>query len=452
LSDLDYDAVIVGAGLGGLMTATGLLHEGKRKVLILEKSTFIGGKYTELKYKGYKVTTGSWTSMGSRSHIDRFCKEVGANIEYITLRQMKKKGIGPGLFGKLRYNNGSEYLPNSAFNIPLSDEESEEFTKLMMGMAAKELKGIDRSKNVSLRQYCENFTKSEKIMRILDSLVGTASCLNSDTIPASEFKIIMDDGFLMASGKFGFPVGGIKGIIDSLEKVILEKGGVIRTKSNVSKIIIDNNEAKGVELSDGETIYSDIVVHNAGPKRLLWLGGRNKFPSKFVKKIDNLIPVECVAIILGLNKPITKDVPLILPPDCERIAGIFVPTFFDKSLAPPEKTMIDVFCPFKTQNVKKEVDLAIEDLENLYPGILDNSNVDFQQNMIFYKDTPAAESGQTFNQTGDDRIDPKTPVDNLYFVGFDAYGSGIAGDLIPLGVRKALDYILETEKWLKIYI
>ncbi|MFX1452429.1 MAG: hypothetical protein ACFFCM_16435, partial [Promethearchaeota archaeon] len=207
-----------------------------------------------------------------------------------------------------------------------------------------------------------------------------------------------------------------------------------------------------VELSDGTTINSKIVAHNAGAKRLLRLGGRKNFPKELVKKIDSLIPVECAAIILGLNKPISKDVPMIFPPDCERAVGIFEPTFFDPGVAPPGKTMIDVFCPFKTKNVKKEVDLALEDLQNLYPGILDKSNLDFQQNMIFYKDNPAAETAQTFNQTGTDRIDPKTPVNNLYFVGFDAHGSGVAGDLIPIGVRKALDYILKTEKWLKVTI
>ena len=276
LQEKPYEAIIVGSGLGGLMTSAGLLHAGKRRILILEKSTFIGGKYTEFTYKGYKITSGSWTSMGEKSHIDRFCQEVGANVEHITLRQMKKKGIGPGLLGKVRYNNGKEFIPSSAFNI-FSEKETEELTKLMMGLAAKELKGIDRSKNISLKQYADNFTKSEEIIKILDSIVGTASGLVSKTIPASEFKIIMDDGFGLASGRFGFPVGGVKAIIDSLEKVIREKGGEIRTKTNVEKIIIDDNDAKGVELSDGETIYSDIVVHNAGSKRLLRLGGKSNF-------------------------------------------------------------------------------------------------------------------------------------------------------------------------------
>ena len=449
MSEKAYDAIIIGAGIGGLMTAAGLLKAGK-KVLILEKGTFIGGKYTELDYKGYKVTTGSWTGMGRQSHIDRFCRDVGAKVEYITLSDMKRKGVGQGLLGKIRFNNGKEMIPLLSEQSVFSDEELYEFTKIMMGISAKKLSGIDRSKNISSREFAENFTKSDAVIKVLDSIIGVASGLNTDLMPASEFKVITDEGFGLAFAKFGFVKGGVKGYIDALEKVIRENRGEIRIKSNVKKILIDDNCASGVELSNGETIYSKIVVHNAGARRLLTLGGRKNFPSTLIKKIDNLVPVNCAAIIMGLKKPISKDVPMIFSPDCERVVGLFEPTFFDPSVAPPGRTMIDAFCPFKTKNVKKEIDLAVEDLQNLYPGILDASNVDFQQNMIFHKENPAAECAQTFNQTGDDRIDPRTPVDNLYFVGFDAHGSGVAGDLIPIGVRKALNYILHTEKWIKV--
>lgn len=446
----DYDAIVIGAGLGGLMAAAGLIKTGKR-VLILEKATFIGGKYTEFDYKGYKVTTGAWTSMGKNSHIDRFCREVGADIKYITLKEMQKKG-GSGLLGKLRYKNGKEYMPTSTQNTPLSELEMQEFTKLMMGLAAKELKGMDRSKNISMRQYAKNFTKSEKIIRILNSIIGTASGLDVDTIPASEFKIILDEGFGLTSGKFGFPAGGTKSIINALEKVIKDNGGLIKTRCNVNKIYIDDNSATGVELSSGESISSDIVIHNAGPKMLLDLGGINNFPSEFVKRIKSFIPVQALAIILGLNNPISTDVPMIFTPDCERITGIFEPTFFDSSIAPPGKSMIDVFCPLKSKNIKKETDIAIKDLQDLYPNILDPSNLDFQQNMAFYGEFPAAEAAQALGQVGDDRIDPKLPVKNLFLVGAEAKGSGVAGDLIPLGVRKALNLILKTDNWLKIPI
>ncbi len=444
----DYDAIIIGAGIGGLMTAAGLLKAGK-KVLMLEKGTFIGGKYTELNYKGYKVTTGSWTGMGKRSHIDRFCRDLGANVKYTTLKDMKMKGIGQGILGKIRLNNGNEMIPLISEEKIISDEEMYQFAQIMMAISAKKLPNIDRSKNISTREFAENYTRSETVIRFLDSIIGVASGLNTNSMPASEFKVITDEGFGLAFAKFGYCKGGVKGYIDALEKIINAYGGEIRTKSNVKKIIIDDNCASGVELSNGEIISSKIVVHNAGARRLLTLGGRKNFPSILIKKIDSLVPVDCVAIILGLKKPVSKDVPMIFTPDCERVVGLFEPTFFDQSVAPPNRTMIDAFCPFKSKNIKKEIDLAIEDLQTLYPDILDTSNVDFQQNMIFHKETPAAECAQTFNQTGNDRIDPKTPVDNLYFVGFDAHGSGVAGDLIPIGVRKALNYILLSEKWIK---
>jgi phytoene dehydrogenase-like protein len=446
-----HDMVIIGAGLGGLMTAAGLV-QAKKKVLVLEKAAFIGGKYTEIDYKGYKVTTGAWTNMGRNSHIDRFCQEVGAHVDYITLKQIRKERGTPGLLGKIRYKNGKEFLPTSTLNSPFSESEMQEFSKVMIGLVSNELKGIDRSKNVSVFDYAKNFTNSDKIIKLLDSLIGIASGLNSKTIPASEYKIILDDGFGIASGSFGFPVGGVKSIIDALEKVIIDKGGEIRTKSAVKKILIDSNSATGVQLEDGESIYSDLIINNSGPRNLLKLCGRNKLPSSFLKQVDSLIPVEALAIICGLNKPLSENVPMIITPDCDRIAGIFQPTFFDPSVAPPGKTMIDIFAPFKTKDIKKEIDLTVKDLEELYPGILDPSNLDFQLNMVFAGDFPAAEGAQTFRQTGNDRIDPKLPINDLFMVGAEAIGSGVAADLIPIGVRKALSYILKTEKWLKTTI
>jgi hypothetical protein len=60
--------------------------------------------------------------------------------------------------------------------------------------------------------------------------------------------------------------------------------------------------------------------------------------------------------------------------------------------------------------------------------------------MFFVGTWPGTESGQTFGQTGDHRLDPATPIQNCYLVGMDVQGSGVAGDLIPLGVRRVLEY------------
>jgi hypothetical protein len=45
-------------------------------------------------------------------------------------------------------------------------------------------------------------------------------------------------------------------------------------------------------------------------------------------------------------------------------------------------------------------------------------------------------------QSGDQRLDPRSPIENLYLVGYDCIGYGMAGDIIPHGVERALFYIL----------
>jgi hypothetical protein len=73
-----------------------------------------------------------------------------------------------------------------------------------------------------------------------------------------------------------------------------------------------------------------------------------------------------------------------------------------------------------------------------------------KKEMVFYKHWPGAEFGQTFGQVGDQRLDPESPIENLYLVGMDCKGSGVAGDLIPVGVQLCLKRIAEKDKKIKI--
>ena len=48
---------IVGAGLGGLLT--GALLSNKHDVVVFEKLPFLGGRFTNLEYEGFQLTTGA---------------------------------------------------------------------------------------------------------------------------------------------------------------------------------------------------------------------------------------------------------------------------------------------------------------------------------------------------------------------------------------------------------
>ena len=83
--------------------------------------------------------------------------------------------------------------------------------------------------------------------------------------------------------------------------------------------------------------------------------------------------------------------------------------------------------------------MALADLRDLFPNF--DAVVECTVPMFFTGAWPGTESGQTFGQTGDSRLDPVTPIENCFLVGMDVKGSGVAGDLIPLGVRRVLEYL-----------
>ena len=437
---VERDFIIIGAGIGGLMTAASLCRDGK-KVLILEQLPFIGGRYTEIAHQGYEITSGAWTSMGIKSHIGRFCEEVGAKVDYITLRDRGQKHRPAPLF-KVRFNNQKEL----DFYQPITDTgvNVESFFQAFMNILAKT---TEITPETSSRDLVEAITKDEMILNVMDHTIGTASGLNLDTFPASELRIILHD-LLKTGGKFGFAKGGTKSIIKALELVILNNGGEIRTSTGVERIIIEDDMAKGVELENGVSLSAKNVIHNAGAHRFVKLVKPKNLPSDFLKYINHAKPIDCAAIILGLDKPVTSDCAITNSPDAERVTGIFAPTFFDPSVAPPGKHMIDCFIVLQSNNIKKEMDIAWNDLYSLFPNL--DSLIHMKAEMVFYKQWPGAEFGQTFGQVGNQRLDPESPIENLYLVGMDCKGSGVAGDLIPVGVQLCLKRIAEKDKKIKV--
>ena len=53
-----FDAVIIGGGLGGLLTAAHLTKVGMH-VLVAEKLAFLGGRFSNKNYQGYALSTGA---------------------------------------------------------------------------------------------------------------------------------------------------------------------------------------------------------------------------------------------------------------------------------------------------------------------------------------------------------------------------------------------------------
>jgi phytoene dehydrogenase-like protein len=275
-------------------------------------------------------------------------------------------------------------------------------------------------------------------MAVLDAIVGTASGVRAEDFPASEYvQITMDT---RAAGlEFGFPVGGVRTIIEALGRVIEAHDGEIFTRTEVASFLTKDGRVRGVALTNGDEVAADVVIHNGGARGLLNLVGRENLPPDYVERIEGFVPLDCVAIILGTTEPLWEGVPMLMTPGTDRVFGVFAPTFFDPSVAPPERQMIDVFLPLLSKDRGAELELALADLRALFPHL--DEVTEMMVPMFFLGSWSGAGCAQTFGQVGDMRLHPRTPIEGLYLVGMDAVGSGAAGDLIPVGVRRLLEVV-----------
>ena len=418
-----YDVVIIGSGIGGLMTAAALAKDG-HSVGVFEKLPFIGGRYTEIDYRGYAVTTAAWTSLGPKSNIGAFLEEMGAPIEYVSLRDKSC----PQQF-TVRFKDGREF---ASLQTMLSRRDWRAYVRALVRGRKLDLQ------DASTRDYVEEYVSNAGLIDAINAIALTASGVDIDRFPASEYIVVTTDT-ARAGLDFACTVGGVRTLVQALEDVVTSHGGQVFTNTKIGRVLLEGGNAAGVALTNGDRVEARTVIHNGGIGRFVKLVGPENLPSDYVSRVHDLVPVDCAAIILGTTEPLLTEAPILMTPGTDRVAGIFAPTFLDPSVAPPGRHMVDVFLPVLSDDRTKELQLAMRDLRALFPNLDDA--LDCMVPMFFTGTWTGAETGQTFGQVGDQRFDPRSPIPGLYLVGMDVVGSAAAGDLIPVGVRRLLEYL-----------
>jgi len=73
----------------------------------------------------------------------------------------------------------------------------------------------------------------------------------------------------VVNGDGGIPMGGSKPMVERMKEKFLSLGGTLKLNANVDNIIVKNNKAVGVKLSNGQVIHSDYVVSCLDPNYTL---------------------------------------------------------------------------------------------------------------------------------------------------------------------------------------
>jgi phytoene dehydrogenase-like protein len=221
-------------------------------------------------------------------------------------------------------------------------------------------------------------------------------------------------------------VGGCGAVTDALAKVIESNGGKMHTKSCVDKIILENNNAKGIS-AGGKKKEADIVISNLGH-----IETSKMYECKdigYLGKISKLKPSQGIKISLSSDEPLINHSGVVFTPFTERINGINEVTNADPGLAPRGKHLVMSHQTMLSGDLNREINLGLLDLKKLFP----NKKYKVLLVQCYSNSWPVNRAA-----SGSD-IGSSTPVSNLYIVGDGAKGKGgIEVEGIALGVRNVM--------------
>lgn len=405
-------AVVIGSGIGGLLTASFLAKNGY-DVTVIEKSPYIGGRFTNLNYKGFGLSTGAFHMLphGEDGPLAHLLKLLGANVQIVN---SDPKGM---IFyeGKtFHYREGWKYL---------SITEKAKATKLLLDIKRGKLPVDDPE--MSGREWIrEKIGDNEFVDLFIKSFLGWADSVLD--VPALELA-----KEIKAALKWGGPglvKGGCKALTGELARIVTESGGKILTRKKAVEVDADS---KNVVTADGEEFSYDVLISNIGIKETVELIGRDSFDRDYLKRVDSLKPSEGIKYNVALKGGPRIGNTVVFTLDTERINGYNEPSSLSPELAKEGYTLIMLHHALQSRNVKAEQRKGIEDIYRIFPNLDEEGKILLIQTYL---------DGNPVNRVASGQVVEDFPVEDVYVVG-DAYKppGGIEVEGIALGVMRTLE-------------
>lgn len=323
----EYDAVIIGSGLGGLACA-GYLAKTGYKTLVLEQREMPGGYASTFSRAG-----GRFTFDVSLHHIviPGTCKEVLKELQVLDRVKFHKcdqlvrlvaqdldiacpakgpEGLEELLVGM--FPKEEQGIKGFVADLVGLSEEVERLVASRKGAKSrrtnfrKEYPMLMAAGNKTLDDYLDAHVSDPKLRAILSSSCGSYG-LPPDTL--SGFYYMVAFGSRVRHGA-SYPQGGSQAITDAIVEFIENHGGELRFNTRVEKVFVQDGRATGVLTSDGETISARAVVTNGSAVTLFnEMIDPHVLPPDYRQRITSFKPSMSTFIVwLALNKDITATI------------------------------------------------------------------------------------------------------------------------------------------------
>jgi len=270
----NFDAVVIGAGAGGLFTAARLAHEGYR-TLVVERLDKVGGRASTTDIDGFKVNDGAIViEVGGITQ--QTCEEVGAKFEI-------REPSPPILY---RIKGKDVDVTGGGWGFMLQ-KLTRQGAKLAKGIgAARHDDGLPDEDLLSTADWVRKYTKNEGVHGIFRNMCASVFAVSSEELPARVFLTYFTRK--SAFKRFGFHPQGTIGIWLALAEAIEAQGGQIWLSSEVEAVRVEGGAVTGVDIVRGGEVVridSPVVVSDVGPAATLGLVGEEHFPASYVELV-----------------------------------------------------------------------------------------------------------------------------------------------------------------------
>ena len=317
-----FDAIIVGGGHNGLVTAAYLSRAGRR-TLVLERREMVGGcAVTEELWPGFHVSTASYLTSLLQERIIRDLElaRFGYQVDAKDPAFFSPFPDGRCFFmwqdGRKTLEEIARFSRRDAEAYPAFEAQLERLSQFVEALLLTTPPQFPPRGLGDLIDYLKLAGRLRKlapadIVALVKIFTQSASELLDEWFESAELKVTLaTDGVIGANGGprspgtayilmhhvmgsvaghrglWGFVRGGMGAVSEAIASSARSHGATIRTGAAVSKILVRDGRARGVVLEGGEEIAGGLVASNLDPRvTFLRLLDERALPPDFVTAI-----------------------------------------------------------------------------------------------------------------------------------------------------------------------